>query len=220
MRRIAYALVALVLACLALPGSASAADRLDTAFQDPLDTAFHEPDAGSAYAVAHAAGASVVRVPVVWGNVSPKRPADPTNPDDPAYDWSSVDGRVASIQQAGMDPLVVLYAAPRWARRREPDRKRSLAPHTAPFAAFAAATARRYDGTRAPLGRVRYFEIWNEPNLGVYFSVRLGPQRYRALLNAAYRAIHGVAADNVVVAGGLGPFGGGPSAGTPPRFKP
>jgi hypothetical protein len=215
MRRTLSVLAALLVAAVAAPASAWGADRLVTAVQDPLDTAFHEPDPDSAYQAARGAGASVVRVPLAWTTVAPTRPAAPTDPDDPAYNWSRLDQRVAAIQGAGMEPLLVLYAAPRWARR---SRGRSLAPRTADFASFAAATARRYDGTRPTLGRVRYFQIWNEPNLGIYFSVRGGPGRYRALLNASYPAIHSVAADNVVVAGGLGPFGGGPTAWSPFRF--
>ena len=215
MRRTLSVLAALLLAVVAAPASAWGADRLVTAVQDPLDTAFHEPDPGSAYQTARAAGASVVRVPVAWKTLVLTRPETPTDPDDPAYDWAWLDQRVAAIRSAGMEPLLVLYAAPRWARR---SRGRSLAPRTADFASFSAATARRYDGTRPTLGRVRYFQIWNEPNLSLYFSVALGPQRYRALLNAAYPAIHGIAADNTVVAGGLAPFGGGPTAWAPLRF--
>jgi hypothetical protein len=218
MRRILSVLAALLVAAVAAPASAWGADRLVTAVQDPLDFAFHEPDPDSAYQAARGVGATVVRVPVAWSSLAPTRPSAPTSPDDPAYQWSRLDQRVASIHSAGLEPLLVLYSAPRWARRRERDGGRSMAPHTRPFADFAAAAARRYDGTLPALPRVRYWQIWNEPNLSLYFSVALGPQRYRALLNASYSAIHGIAADNTVVAGGLSPFGGGPSAWAPLRF--
>ena len=218
MRRTLSVLAALLVAAVAAPASASGADRLVTAVQDPLDTAFHEPDPGSAYQVARGLGASVVRVPVGWNTVAPTRPATPTDPADPAYNWSRLDQRVAAIHDAGLEPLLVLYAAPLWARRRERNGTRSEAPHTRPFADFAAAAARRYDGTRPTLPRVRYWQIWNEPNHAVYFSVRRGPQRYRAILNAAYRAIHAVALSNTVVAGGLSPFGGGDDARSPLGF--
>jgi hypothetical protein len=94
-----------------------------------------------------------------------------------------------------------------------------LGPTVGDLAAFAAALARRYDGTNAGLPRVRHWQIWNEPNLAVYLTRRRAAERYRAMVNAAYREIHAAAGDNVVVAGGLAPFGVPPeSAISPLRF--
>ncbi|HMJ97384.1 MAG TPA: hypothetical protein VK486_16150 [Thermoleophilaceae bacterium] len=206
-RRLATLLAALALFVLAIPGFAHAADRLDTGIQDPMDPKFGETDPDSVYSTVRRLGARVVRVPVSWHDIAPSAPQAASDPDDPAYDWRALDGRLAAIETAGLEPLVVLYGPPGWARVRV-NGKRVLAPVPARFAAFATAAARRYDGTNLLRGRVRYWQIWNESNLETYFSADHSPQRYRATVNAAYGAIHAVRADNVVVAGGLSPFGG------------
>ena len=59
------------------------------------------------------------------------------------------------------------------------------------------------------LPRVRYWQIWNEPNLSQFLMPQaddarrpVSPEIYRALVNAAYGAIHAVHPDNMVIAGG------------------
>jgi hypothetical protein len=69
---------------------------------------------------------------------------------------------------------------------------------------------------------VRYFQIWNEPNLHVWLLPQYStpfnenvpdgaetrsPALYRKLVKAASRSIHGVDPTNSVIAGGLAPFG-------------
>jgi hypothetical protein len=202
-------LAAILVAALATPASAWGTDRLVTGVQDPLDPVFQERDRDSAYAVARATGVSIVRVPVAWNDIAPDRPAAAEDPSDPAYDWGGLDQRVSAIHAAGLEPLLVLYAPPTWARLRHPDGRVRLAPRTEDFAAFAGAAARRYDGAFLGLPRVRYWQIWNEPNYPAYFAVTDTTDLYRVILNAAYRAIHARVADNTVVAGGLSPFAAG-----------
>ncbi|MBA3476169.1 MAG: hypothetical protein H0T10_05375 [Actinobacteria bacterium] len=80
------------------------------------------------------------------------------------------------------------------------------------LAAFMRAAARRYSGGDPAHPRIRYWQIWNEPNITPYLSPQFRGKRpvaaayYRAMLNGAARAIHEVRADNVVVAGALSPF--------------
>ena len=206
-RRLATLLAAIALFVLAVPGLAHGADRLDTGIQDPMDPHFGETDPDSIFDTIHGLGARVVRVPVSWSLIAPAQPQAASAPEDPAYDWGWLDDRLAAIGAAGLEPLVVLYAPPRWAQAEQNGAK-LLAPVPARFAAFATAAARRYDGTNVLRPRVRYWQIWNEPNLETYFTADRSPQRYRATVNAASGAIHAVAADNIVVAGGFSPFGG------------
>jgi hypothetical protein len=57
--------------------------------------------------------------------------------------------------------------------------------------------------------------LWNEPNLHFFFDDT--PEHYREMANAAYKALHAVSGSNVVIAGGLAPFGGADaSRGTAP----
>jgi hypothetical protein len=196
-------IAALALAVLA--GRADAAPtRFDTGFQDPLS--FQERDPAHAYSVARAQHVRFIRVPVSWHDIAPSRPAHATDPGDPAYRWGGLDDRVAAIERNGLRPILALYHAPNWAKARHHG-KRELTPRAGAYAAFARAAARHYDG-KGGRRRVRYWQIWNEPNIWVYFSRRKGASRYRAILNAAYGPIHAAARGNVVIAGGLGPVGG------------
>jgi hypothetical protein len=196
MRRIFALLGAVLIAVLWVPALASADTRLDLGIQDPLDPLFQEQDPAGALDTVRADGISVVRLPVAWSTVAPSEPANPTDPSDPAYDWSSVDARLDPVVSRGLTPLLVLYVPPAWARRVDSSR---ITARPRAYADFATAIARRYS-------QVKYWQLWNEPNLASYFQDT--PQRYRDLVNAAYRSIHAVAADNVVVAGGLAPYTG------------
>jgi hypothetical protein len=60
---------------------------------------------------------------------------------------------------------------------------------------------------------VRYWQIWNEPNISLYFIPQIdgsrklvSPDLYRNMVNAAAQSIHAVAQDNVVIAGSTAPF--------------
>ena len=180
---------------------------LRTGFVDPGERAFGETDLPGAYDAARGAGASVARVQLAWVGVARTPPADPTDPRDPAYDWSSVDPPVRMMVAAGLEPLLSVYAAPRFARVRGPS------PRPGDLAAFMTALARRYGGgfvrdDGVALPRVRLFQLWNEPNLRYFLDLDGAPAHYRAMLRAAYPAVHAEHRDNVLVAGGLAPFAG------------
>ncbi|MEA2450359.1 MAG: hypothetical protein QOG63_2291 [Thermoleophilaceae bacterium] len=195
----ALAVALLVLAAPALAVAAPA--RFDTGLQDPLDPGFEDPDTAHALEVAQAERVGVIRVPVAWSSIAPSKPKNPGDPDDPAYQWGWLDARVASIEALGMQPLLVLYGAPGWARAGD-----DLTPRAGTFGPFAAAAAHRYDGSNHP--RVRLWQAWSEPNLHLYFKIEpAAARRYRALVNSAYGPIHAAASGNVVVAGGLAPLG-------------
>jgi hypothetical protein len=192
----ALAAAGLVLA----PAPAADARGLTTGITDPLDSAFRESDGLGSYHVAHVAGARVVRVPVVWGSVSSRAPAQAQDPADPAYDWTYVDDRVDRIVANGLRPLLAVHGTPDYAR------KRGLTPHASDLGAFMTAIARRYDGSVKP--RVQLWQVWNEPNLRSFLDPRGAVADYRSMLRSSYHALHAVDDRNVVVGGGLGPFGG------------
>jgi len=82
------------------------------------------------------------------------------------------------------------------------------------FAAFMRAAAERYSGRHSGLPRVRYWRIWSEPNISVYFRPQFdpttkkftSPEIYRNMVNRSAAEIHAVNKDNVVIAGGTAPF--------------
>jgi hypothetical protein len=177
-----------------------------------------------------ATGASVVRIPVDWRDLvsaSPGPDFEAADPASPAYSFAALDAAIVSAISAGLTPLLVVShapafaeAAPRWLYAYPG----SWAPSPVALEAFAAALARRFDGSfpdpQAPGGvlpRVRLFQAWNEPNLARYLEPQwvveegrwsaFSPLLYRQLLNAFYSGVKAVEPDDVVVAAGVAPNG-------------
>ena len=92
-----------------------------------------------------------------------------------------------------------IFAAPAWAGLDRPD--------PVALGHFAQAAARRFDG-RGGRPRVRYWQVWNEPNLKAYLDQSGAAARYRRMVNAMSAGVKAVHSSNQVVAGGLAPFGG------------
>ncbi len=161
------------------------------------------------------AGITSVRTTISWYGTAPQaQPSswDPSDPDDPHYDWSAADTRLREIAAAGITPIVAVNDSPTWARLT-PEYGQSP-PYPAPFGDFMHAAALRYSGTRPGLPRVRYWMIWIEPNLSPFFTPQVdpmtgeftAPDRYRAMVNAAYAGIHSAVGDDMVIAGSTAPF--------------
>jgi hypothetical protein len=162
------------------------------------------------------AGATIVRATVNWNEVAPTRPrGDAADPGNRAYRWERTDRTVKAAVAAGLVPLLTIASAPQWSLRN----REFLRPDPEALEAFARAAARRYSGKYRGLPRVRYWLVWNEPNLIWYLTpqtengVITGAAAYRRMVNAAYRGIHSVRDDNFVVAGALAPHVNGA---TPP----
>ncbi len=169
------------------------------------------------------AGAKFVRINATWSSIAPAgatMPADfhPSDPGDPLYNWTEADAVIGAAASAGLQPIVsVGLKAPIWAQGTSSTRPTvagGYKPNAAQFALFATAIAKRYSGTFNGLPSVRYWAIWNEPNLRRYLypqisgSAYAGAKTYRTLLNAGAAALHGVSSANVVIAGETSPFGG------------
>jgi hypothetical protein len=157
-----------------------------------------------------------VRLLLYWRDIAPSvKPQgfDAANPDDPAYQWGDFDREVATAVSNGLQPLVTVLGAPDWAQAAPAAvPPSSNKPSPADFGDFAKAAASRYNGEPGGLPRVRYWQAWNEPNLSTYLRPQLvdgrpfAPAWYREMLAAFAAGVRGVAAGNVVVAGGLAPF--------------
>ncbi len=229
------ALAAIAVAAISGPRASGSVDGatpghpLSTAFVGPE---FRSPEKQQAFEHARAAGATVVRLGVWWSEVAPgggRPPAgfDPRDPADPLYRWNATDDEIRTAVGSGLRPIVDVIDAPAWAQsgRKQRPSDGPVRPSPAALADFAAALAERYSGQYADLPRVRYWQVWNEPNLSIYLMPQsegekeVSPDWYRAMVNAMAKAIHDVRHDNVVIAGGLAPFGGDsndPSGGTVP----
>src|SRR3954451_3996765 len=92
--RVAVAAAALALV---LPASASAAGL--KAIWGPTTM----PDGSSAFPVYQDLGVDVFQLQVVWNSAAATRPANPTNPADPAYAWNTkVDYAIQEAAAHGM----------------------------------------------------------------------------------------------------------------------
>ncbi|HEV2812324.1 MAG TPA: cellulase family glycosylhydrolase, partial [Solirubrobacteraceae bacterium] len=184
------------------PAAPASGRPLQTALTNPTEPAFAEADPDGALAAARGAGFDVIRIPIAWSGVAPYNSPDAANPGDQYYRWGPTDERIQRTLAAGMEPLLSVYSAPVWGRVR------GRSPDPAAFATFMGALARRYSGDFEGRPRVRLFQLWNEPNLHTYLDPSDAPDRYRAMVTAAYPAIKAVHPDNFVVAGGTAPFAG------------
>jgi hypothetical protein len=115
------------------------------------------------------------------------------------FDWAATERVVRQAQQCGLEVLALLAYTPEWAR---PAGSGDHHPPTDPadFAAFAAEAVRRFQ----PQG-VHTWEIWNEPNLDVFWEPAPDPAGYADLLIAAYDAIKEVDPAARVLTGGTAP---------------
>jgi hypothetical protein len=228
-----------MLAALAFPASAPAARGLVTGFTG-LGPPYISPDPVERavwFDRTVAADAGVVRLAIDWTSVAggrnATRPADPTDPASSAYEFTSLDGAVRDAAARGLTVLLMVNTAPPWAEG--PGRPASAAPgswkpNPSDLADFIQALAARYSGgfdpdgvgPQPPLPAAQALQVWNEPNqdafLGPQFdgSAIIGPDQYRELLNASYKAIKAVNPRMLVVAGGTSPYGdppGGPYPG-------
>lgn len=114
------------------------------------------------------------------------------------YDWRGVDTFVKAARQRHLNVLAMVAFTPAWARR---GRAQTDPPdNPADYATFVHAAAKRY----APMG-VHAWEIWNEPNLSMFWSPKADPVGYASLLKHAYPAIKSADKHAIVVTGGLAP---------------
>ena len=126
---------------------------------------------------------------------------DCRNPPGCVSAWDKYDQIVDLAEQYGLELLVRLSSPPNWARAAG-DQLGPFAPpdNASDFADYAAAVATRYQG------RLRYYQVWNEPNIyNEWGNQPVDPERYTALLCATYARLKQVDPTIVVVSGVLAP---------------
>ena len=207
-------LIATALTVLAGASPAAATRGLITGFGGPVD----DQD----LARMTSAGAGAVLIQVNWAGIAPQRPLIPQSPADPSYRFGALDQQVEAASAAGLQVILDFTSAPAWAEGRDrPDTAPAgtWRPDPAAVGDFGQALAARYSGRFTPplassaLPRVRYFEVWNEPNLLIYLTPQwqgkapASPALYRRMLNSAYAGIKAAQPDAVVVTAGTAPYG-------------
>lgn len=204
-----------LIAVVALLAGAVCADASTTQISIIQDDALLQSDPVGTLAQMQALGATQVRYPVRWYEIAPapQSPRAPkgfaaTNPSAyPARNWTALDTIVTQAHADGLSmDLLVTGPAPRWAERDGEPRGGPFGvwkPNAADFGAFVRALATRFSGhytpagASAPLPRVSFWGIWNEPNFGIDLApqatdddaVEISPSYYRALLDRAWGAL-------------------------------
>jgi hypothetical protein len=211
----------------AFPAGASASSDQVSIIQD--NTRLLADPAGT-LGTFRALGATMVRVIVGWAQIAPDwesqlRPRDFDASDPAAYPdarWAPYD---TIVKLAGADGIAVDLTlsggAPRWAEgpgiplAAVDNQYWAWRPSTAEFGQFAHAVAERYSGTyippgqAAPLPRVNFWAVWNEPNFGEDLgpqavqgsTVAVAPRVYRSLVNQTWNALQatGHAGDSFLI---------------------
>ena len=147
--------------------------------------------------------ASWLRVFVDWSNIEKTRGQ---------FDWGWLDNVVNNARARNLNVLGVIAYTPQWARPQGPGMLIWTSPpaNAADFAGFASTVAQRYGD------RISNWEIWNEPNLPLFFGFTGRPaEHYTELLKAAYPAIKAAQPGSTVIAAGLSRLNGKDS---PPGF--
>jgi hypothetical protein len=116
------------------------------------------------------------------------------------FDWSRVDWIVAECNKLGLDLLVRIDHQPQWAGGNFPTN--GPPDDLAHLGDFLYIMASRYKG------RIRAYEVWNEPNLAREWGGRPpNAARYVAMLREAYGRIKQADPNAMVISAGLTPTG-------------
>ena len=224
MRRAIAVLAAAVIAAAAFGAStAKASSFIEKGIFDDAQILYGNPD--RVFPTLQQMKTKLIRVNLWWGGpgltVAPRRPADPRDPDDPAYDWATYDRTVVYAKQFGMKVVFSILGTPRWANA---GKGWNVAPtKMADLKNFVTAAARRYDGSfvrdadGATLPRVPYWLVWNEPNNPVFLKpqyvkrsgkwVIVSGRTYAQICNASVQALKSVSKSFKVGCGVTGPRG-------------
>jgi hypothetical protein len=140
--------------------------------------------------------AQIIRLNLDWNLIAKKQPETPTDPADPAYDWSTYDRAVLNAADKKIQVLFTIYGTPRWAQGKKKGVNRAPA-KMKNLRYFALAAAKRYsgnykrdDGTKLPA--VRKWLAWNEPNNPLFLSPqwqKVGKRRYIPIAARTYVGI-------------------------------
>ncbi len=193
MRRTVRLVVVLSALAALLAPAALAGERMWVGFHD--DPSFRWVN-DRQQRVAGAAGlnADIIRLLVQWNLVAKTRPTTATDPFDPAYEFSDIDEAVRAAQENDQEVILTISGTPKWANGgKSPN---VMPTRVSDFTSFARAIASRYSGRFVGYPYVRFWSVWNEPNLQLFLSPQfdsqgrsVAPANYAKLAAAAYAGI-------------------------------
>jgi hypothetical protein len=222
-RTVRLVIVLSVLAAFAAP-AAVAAERMWVGFHD--DPSFRWVDnRKSRVTGASQKNATIMRLLVQWNLVARSRPSRPADSFDPAYNYSDIDEAVRAAQDNDQEVILTLSGTPRWANGgKNPN---VMPRRVADFESFARATASRYSGRFMGFPFVRFYSIWNEPNLQLFLAPQfnsrgksVAPANYAKLAAAAYTGIKSGSRQALVAVGETSARGSDKPTGLRPTHTP
>jgi hypothetical protein len=214
------AAVTAIVAALFGASTAHASRYIQKGISDDTQVLYGNPD--KVFPTLKQLNVKVLRVNLWWGGpngVARSRPASPTSPADPAYNWDTYDRTVRYAYAFGMQPMFTVIGTPTWAN---PVGWNTAPKSIADMKAFVTAAARRYSGTYTGpdgqiIGRVSKWIAWNEPNNPVFLKpqfvkqsgkwVMQSPKDYAKMCNAVVAAVKSVATSSKVACGVTSPRG-------------
>lgn len=177
-------------------------------------------DGQSQFPIYKELGVGLFQFSLDWRNVAPTKPANPTDPNDPAYLWPAEnDLAVTEGQKYGIDLLALVSFTPAWANGGQDGK----VPPTSPddYAQFMEAVAKKYP-------TIKHFMVWGEPirasNFDLhptenrnYFApgrrpkneklptfsadLRRDAREYAAMVDASYARLKALSSKNIVIGG-------------------
>jgi hypothetical protein len=157
-------------------------------------------------------GVGIFAIQARWDEIAPdRRPEDPTDPKDPAYEWPVyLKQQLNGAQRHGMQTQILIMGTPKWANGGKSWEWTPNDPGD--FADFSTAISRKYPKTHL-------WMIWGEPNRQPNFKPltpapdaispddtltpeqQVAPRNYAVLVDFAYEALKSQDPRNKVIAG-------------------
>ncbi len=151
------------------------------------------------------AGFNFIRQQFPWADIEIDGPGDFVDRRNPSLGaisaWDKYDNIVSLAKARNIDILARLDAPPKWAHEGYADLGDfGPAAKDERFADYVGAVVSRYKG------RIRYYQIWNEPNIyPEWGNQRVNPEHYAKLLCLAYDRAKSIDPNVVIVAAALAP---------------
>jgi hypothetical protein len=211
MRLLGLAVVAVAAAGIAVGVREVTQDERQGPAEQTLKKAMWGPlthDGRSLFSTYRDLGVGIFQTAVRWDQLAPRRPARPTDPRDPAYQWPSyVAGSIKGARRHGMEVMVLILGAPPWSNGGRSWQWPPKRPSD--FGDFTTAIAKKYPA-------VNLWMIWGEPNRKPNFgpvipvtnptgplnrAQQVAPRLYAELLDTAYQALKAVNPAEQVIGG-------------------
>jgi len=168
-----------------------------SSFQSPYGTGQAWYDTMD-FRITRDAGAKFIRVNFAWNSIEPIQGEWNFGP---SYNYGlGIDTLVDRAEAYNIHILALLAYTPRWASTAPPDSYDYWAYPPAnmnDYATFVDTVVKRYKD------RIKYWEIWNEPNIYPFWRPSPDPVLYTELLIAGYNAAKAADSTCIVLIGGL-----------------